>query len=176
MQTRSIALVCALIWQTVGLALAEVPGLEVSEAVLTSGVNERTPLRPGLEPSAKIKEGPVYFWTMLTGNAEALKFLGNGKARPIYHRWTLQGRQGMENDRPELLGDNSAENLDTGVVGQTKALASEIDSAGKFNWRTWTLKKHLRQGIYTIEVLFSDGKPVRQNGKPCVYTFAVVAG
>jgi len=73
------------------------------------------------------------------------------------------------------MGDEAPEKLTNGAVSHTKGLQYEVEESGRFLWRTWTYKKYLQQGKYTVEVLFSDGTPVQQNGKPCVYTFVVVA-
>ncbi len=149
----------------------EIPGLEVKAAVFTNAVEQRNFVEPGMQSGLRIQHGPIYFWTVLSGTEETLKLLRNkARAFPIWHRWTYVGMFGSSPDVAEVA-DRDAEAIPIGSIRHWPALLSEVVSAGKFDWRTWSGKKHLRMGGYRVTVMCGKNTPLKCNGKECTYYF-----
>jgi hypothetical protein len=149
----------------------EVPGLEVKAAVFTNAIDQKNFVEPGMQSGLHIQHGPIYFWTVLSGTEESLKVLRNkAKAFPIWHRWTYVGAFGSSPDIAEVT-DRDAEAIPIGSIHHWPALLSEIGSFGRFDWRTWSGKRHLRIGEYRVTVMCGKNTPLKCNGNECTYYF-----
>lgn len=165
-------LLSALLWSNSALSAGdEVPGLEVKAAVFTNAIDQKNYVEPGMQSGLRIQRGPIYFWTVLTGTEETLNVLRRkAKAFPIWHRWTYVGTFGSAPDIAETA-DRDAEAIPIGTIHHWPRLLSEIAAAGKFDWRTWSGKRHLRMGEYQVTVMCGTNTPLKCNGKECTYYF-----
>jgi hypothetical protein len=165
-------LLSTLLWSDSALGAGdEVPGLEVKAAVFTNAIEQKNYVEPGMQSGLRIQHGPIYFWTVLSGTEESLKILrSKAKSFPIWHRWTYVGTFGLSPDVAEIV-DRDAEAIPIGTIRHWPALLSEIASGGRFDWRTWSGKKHLRMGGYQVTVMCGKNTPLRCNGKECTFYF-----
>ncbi len=142
------------------------------------GVVERAPTQAhdGTRPRA-----PLYFWMIYEGREAALEYIRKNGTLPIYHKWSVRIAGKLELERPDQLytekitiplavGDKARKNL--------LALEDSLKNAGKFQWRTWSMKKYVSKGQWKVEVLYEeDGQPVQCEDqgqlKPCVYTIEI---
>jgi hypothetical protein len=165
-------LIGVVVWPRCASGISDdVPGLEVKAAVFTNAIEQKNFVEPGMQSGLRIQHGPIYFWTVLTGTEETLNALRlKTKSFPIWHRWTYIGTFGF---MPEIaeVADRDTEAIHIGTIHHWPALLSEVVSAGKFDWRTWSGKKHLRMGRYQVTVMCGKNKALQCNGQECTYYF-----
>ncbi len=113
---------------------------------------------------------PLYFWTRLTGKGDAIERLRTEGKLPIRHCWT-SSVAGVRLVEPDSATPVEAIKLDIDRNGAlVGALQRELDTRGFFDWRTWSGKRHLHAGLWSVAVQYADGTPVLCAGKPCQYT------
>jgi hypothetical protein len=150
-----------------------VPGLRVKVARLCKSVGgDRNPSGE-LENQSIVSRGPVWLWTVLSGDETALRVLRRKGLLPIRHVWLFAGDLSWSETLPEDQLDDG-EPIRVGTISYFGRLASEIADAngGAFDWRTWSVKRSLRHGFYRVRVVFSNGQVVTDaNGQPCEVHF-----
>src|SRR5438094_3018557 len=92
---RMVPILCGgvLVFAHAGSALCQsgdIPGLAVKVAIFTGKVDDsKNYVEPGMPSGVRVRHGPVYLWTKLTGTQETAAALqALGKSFPIYHEWT----------------------------------------------------------------------------------------
>lgn len=149
--------------------LAEEARLTVEEAVWTSGINEQN---HGAAYSQTAPVGPLYLWMKVKGSNWALQRLQEAGKLPIYHQWFRHSIIGVSAEGVTTMIDNIM--IPAGDPALAGQLETEISSRGFFDWRTWSMKDHIRQGKWVVKVVYADGTPVLCEGnKACEYAISV---
>jgi hypothetical protein len=143
--------------------------LTVIEAVWTTSVTARQYGRQ-VEPDAPAR--PLYFWTKLAGGQEALEILRQQGKLPIKHHWKFTNvfDASAEDQDPE---QESAKYLPAGDIRDQGGMAALVNDGKNFTWRTWTHKKAVWGGTWTVTVVYSDGSPVLCESKPCSWSISL---
>ena len=146
--------------------------LTVTGATLCTNVDDgdRSPVGR-LATDDTVVRGPVYLWTVLSGNLETLRNLRERKLLPIRHRWFYAPALKFQEVDDNQLTD--PEPVRIGRIEHFAKLRDEVLDKNVFDWRTWSGKSNLLPGIYVVAVTYQDGSPVLRNdtGKPCVVRF-----
>ena len=141
------------------------------------GVADSSPVRihDGTGPRA-----PLYFWMIYEGNKAALAYIRKNRTLPIRHRWTVWVAGVGESELPDI---SFTEDIRLSVGNASKknmpALVGSVENTGKFQWRTWSMKRNVSRGRWQVEVLYTDSEdsPVfcedRGQLKPCVYMIEI---
>ncbi|RJX27363.1 MAG: hypothetical protein C4531_13865 [Desulfurivibrio sp.] len=150
-------------------ALAEEARLTVEEAVWTSVIND---LDHGAAYDQTAPVGPLYLWMKVKGSNWALQRLQEAGKLPIYHQWFRHSIIGVSAEGVTTMIDNIM--IPAGDPALAGQLETEISSRGFFDWRTWSMKDHIRQGKWVVKVVYADGTPVLCEGnKACEYAISV---
>lgn len=149
--------------------LAEEARLTVEEAVWTSGIDARD---HGAAYGQTAPVGPLYLWMKVKGSNWALQRLQEAGKLPIYHQWFRHSIIGVSAEGVTTMIDNIMISAgDPDLAGQ---LETEISSRGFFDWRTWSMKDHIRQGKWVVKVVYADGTAVLCEGDhACEYAISV---
>jgi hypothetical protein len=152
----------------------DIPGLQVKAAVLTRGVDgEKNWIETTFQPKAKIRSGPIYLWTVLSGTEATLNALKHERFWPVRHIWRYKGVPG-HGTPDDVKREKDPEWLKVGTIKKWPGLRAEVQESGWFDWRTWSYKAWLLPGEYEISVQIVEGPVLKQSGKECIYTFEVV--
>jgi hypothetical protein len=146
--------------------------LEVIRGTWAKGINnERQPAQEVTDTVSDISK--LYFWTQIEGSERALNILSSKGKLPIRHKWYTYYGVTLETDGSQEPIDEI--NLSVGKIDKLKILRSEVNGKGSFNWRTWSMKKNIRSGIWLVKIVYADGKPVycEELDGPCEYTIKV---
>jgi len=151
------------------LVLAEEARLTVEEAVWTNVINDRD---HGAAYDHIAPVAPLYLWMKVKGSNWALHRLQEAGKLPIYHQWFRHSIIGVSAEGVTKMIDNIMITAgDPALAGQ---LETEISSRGFFDWRTWSMKEHIREGDWFVKVVYADGTPVLCEGdKACEYAISV---
>jgi hypothetical protein len=72
-----------------------------------------------------------------------------------------------EDQEPEQEGGKT---LPAGSISDQGGLSALVKEGKNFSWRTWTHKKAVWGGTWTVTVQYADGSPVLCEGKPCSWS------
>jgi hypothetical protein len=150
-------------------ALAEEARLTVAEAVWTSGIDERD---HGAVYDRTAPVGPLYLWMKVKGSNWALQSLQEAGKLPIYHQWFRHSIIGVSAEGVTTMIDNIR--IPAGDPSLADQLETEISNRGFFDWRTWSMKDHIKQGKWVVKVVYADGTAVLCEGdQACEYAISV---
>jgi hypothetical protein len=118
---------------------------------------------PGSRLSPPDATPPMFLWTKISGNEQALARLAANQL-PLHHVWsrkTVVGRFGSP--ASEITDERNV-----GIAGERPGTTTlvdklrwEIDTNGRFDWRTWSRKDNIGPGDWEVRILDHDRKPVR---------------
>ncbi len=115
--------------------------------------------------------GPLYLWTRLHAEAPALETLRHEGKLPIRHKWFKCVGSRLVYEITTTPVD--AIDLAVGDPRQLELLASELHGRGFFDWRTWSMKEHLRRGLWVVRLVYADDSAVKCNGSDERCEFAI---
>jgi hypothetical protein len=134
---------------------AKEPVIEVSEAVWTNGVENKNYLEK-YDGTAPL--GELYLWMRITCKKKALEFLKDKGKIPIRHKWyRCIGHKLLSEKTPKLI---DAINLSIGKKEKIEKIEMELNERGFFDWRTWSMKRNMRRGVWYVYLVYGDGKAV----------------
>lgn len=147
-------------------AQAEEARIEVEQAVWTNGIDSRNYT---VTYSDRAPVAPLYLWMRVKGSDWALRELQQVGKLPIYHKWFRHSIIGVSSG-----GVTEMIKISAGTKQLVEQLQTEIDNRGFFDWRTWSMKKHINKGRWVVKVVYADGDPVLcEDQKPCQYEILV---
>lgn len=129
---------------------------------------------------------PIFFWTRMTGDQHVLDWLKENKKLPIHHRWrsTLSGAytadvtlNGERKSDRDINDEGSIEDdiqLGVGSKATFKKLQQEIKNKHFFDWRTWSNKRKLSSGVWTVSLYYHDCSPVLKKDGQAFYQKIII--
>lgn len=116
---------------------------------------------------------PLYLWMRVTGGEAALAQLKEEGKLPIRHKWFLERLIGTTPEGVTTMLDDI--NIPAGANRLLEQLQYEVNQRGFFDWRTWSMKEHIRRGLWRVRVVYADGEPVLcgQENVPCEFAIRV---
>lgn len=142
----------------------EEPLITLRESIWTDKVNERQFSQPHPGTADVV---PIYLWMRVVGTKKALSQLKEEGKLPIHHKWYNLGLTGYNQDGSYPMIDDIK--LDAGKESLVHKLDLEVSMrGGYFDWRTWSMKKNIRQGQWRVDVVYNNNKPVLCGNNACV--------
>ena len=132
-------------------APAAAQSLVVAEYAWTSGVQDLQ-FVDRLPPKIAVK--PIYLWMRIEADAGALSELEAKGMLPIRHRWLRYGGAAVSYEGGGRLIDEMV--LGVGQADVVGRLKREVAERNLFDWRTWSMKEHMRRGEWVVEVVYGD--------------------
>lgn len=118
------------------------PQIVVSECAWSNEILEREPVFPYTATA------PLYFWTKIQGNAEALEQLKRRRVLLIEHIWQrLSGTRFRIVDKIRLPIQASDELIN--------GFEWEVKERGFFDWRTFSVKRNLPSDYWRVQVYYN---------------------
>lgn len=116
---------------------------------------------------------PLYLWMRVTGGEAALAQLKEEGKLPIRHKWFLERLIGTTPEGVTTMLDDI--NIPAGANRLLEQLQYEVNQRGFFDWRTWSMKEHIRRGLWRVRVVYADGEPVLcgEQNAPCEFAIKV---
>lgn len=136
-------------------AVADGP-LRVVEVTWARGVSGRSPVEP--LPADHVASKPILFWTRVAGSEEALEVMRSEGRLPLWHRW--ESWIGHEIPDVDTLTPDDEKELAVGGIDFPDSLAREVAILGRFDWRTWSRKRHVWPGVWAVQVVDARGDPL----------------
>ncbi len=130
-----------------GLPAEAAPRLTVSECAWANAIQYHEPVSPYTAAA------PLYFWTKIQGNAEALEVLKRKRVLLVEHIWQrLSGTRFRVVDQIRLP-IRANEELINGFEW-------EVKERGFFDWRTFSVKQNLPSDYWKVRVYYNR-RPIR---------------
>jgi hypothetical protein len=124
------------------------PLLRVVDMAWTDGITEsKSPMtiyKTGAAPADK----PLYLWIQVRGEKKAYEKLKEKGRITIIHKWSYN-YLGWNTERIDVsIGRD--QKLDDETL---KKLEQELDTYGRFDWRTWSQKNNFVTDVYSVTVV-----------------------
>ena len=117
---------------------------------------------------------PIYLWMRLRVETAAFDTLCAAGKLPIRHKWFHSLGSALMFEDTQCLTD--AIPLAVGDVSQLQPLKRELDHQGFFDWRTWSMKEHIRPGMWIVRLVYADNTPVLcgdDGQQPCEFSIEI---
>lgn len=141
---------------------AESEYLQIESVKFCNMVVNREPTSP-IPPDQQIEGNRVFCWVNLRGGAEAYRLLQKEGRLPLRHEWKLtEPRLGFSSPvAPNATDQDTLSTTQTIGIGTVpfEKILKEYESAGCFDWRTWSYVKNSLQANVRLTVRLLD----RQN-------------